>query len=121
MRFDRKTPCHDCPFRKDIEPTIPFQRALEIGEGVFVQGGSFICHYSAISDVAGETIGVGPSPQHCAGAMIMMEACGEPNSMMRAAAEEGRYSKDQFKDRSMVYDSPMQMVMAHQRPRVVRP
>ena len=74
-RFDLKTPCKNCPFRRN-ETRIRFgtrERAEEIEEQAYRYG--FPCHLSAVmdQDCTGEDRGYvfGAETQHCAGYLAM--------------------------------------------------
>ena len=75
MRFDQRTPCENCPFRKDGK-RITFrtrERAEEIEEQAYRHG--FPCHVSAEVEenpVTGkEGFVFGERTQHCAGYILM--------------------------------------------------
>ena len=119
MKYDLRAPCDDCPFRNDIKPYVPSESVLRYCEGLD-HGNMFGCHKTAIMDVHGETLGVGPKLQHCAGALAIMENTGEPSHQMIVAEEKGLYDPERL-DRSNIYGTFLQMWKAHKAPRVIHP
>lgn len=97
MKFDLKRPCAQCPFRTDIKPYLRPERAEEIGEALLA-GQTFTCHKTVDYDLIEEDdegcethyLG-GDKDQHCAGAMIFLEAQERPNQLMRIAERFGGY------------------------------
>lgn len=95
MKHDLKTPCVNCPFRKNIEPFLRKERAREISSAL-MQDKSFQCH---------KTIDLPNSKhQHCAGAMIMLEKIERPNQMMRISERLGLYDRSKLKMDEDVFD-----------------
>ena len=82
--FDLKRPCKDCPFRADVKPYIRKARAVEIGKAL-LNDKTFTCHKHLPRD--------GKKEQHCAGALIFLEAQNKPNQLMRVAERLGTYDR----------------------------
>lgn len=86
--FDIVKPCDDCPFRREGGIRLVPQRAQEIADMMLSdQGGTFMCHKTATSDIGDDGEGVvrGERPQHCAGALIFAEKNGNATQAMRIA------------------------------------
>lgn len=127
MAYDLRRPCAKCPFRTDIKPYIRHGRALEIAAGL--ERGEFTCHQTTVDseDDEGECERVdGPDAQHCAGALIMLEAEGHPSQMMRIAerlrGKDGgpMYDPSKLDMTAPVYQSRDEFIDAHreaERPR----
>lgn len=104
MKYDLTKPCKDCPFL-DEKLGMFFssgERAQEIVDAA--RTGVFPCHKTTTWDENdnGDTRQVvRPTTQACAGAMIAMEHCDEPNQMMRIAERIGVYDR-----RKLEMDSP---------------
>lgn len=125
--YDLKRPCALCPFRTDIEPYIRGDRAVEIAE--HLSRGEFSCHQTTVDseDEDGESDRVdGPDSQHCAGALIMLEAEGCPSQMMRIVARLKKpdgsrmYDPTKLDMSAPVYQSRADFIEAHslaERPR----
>lgn len=122
VAYDLRRPCAKCPFRTDIEPFIRAGRAQEIAE--HLDRGEFSCHQTTVDseDEDGECERVdGPNSQHCAGALIMLEAEGRPSQMMRIAERlkntDGTrmYDPSKLDMAAPVYQSRDEFIAAHER------
>lgn len=92
MKFDLIRPCAKCPFRSDVPGFLHPERATEIADALLA-GHVFSCHATVDYDAMPEdefdeeeeqTLRMpGKDEQHCAGAMIFLEAQNRPNQMMR--------------------------------------
>lgn len=100
MNFDMTNPCAECPFRNDRPGYITPERAREIMRGITDLQQTFTCHKTTVEsdtddsdeDGQGDMID-GPNPQHCAGALILLEKLEQPNQMMRIAERLGMYDR----------------------------
>jgi hypothetical protein len=110
MKYDLKTPCGKCPFRKDRPFHLGSGRVREIQAGLV--RGEFPCHKTTI-DVDGEDGSGGrtsvPGSKHCAGALILLEKLAQPSQMMRIAERLGMYDRRALKMDAPVYDSWAEM------------
>lgn len=90
MRFDLRRPCPKCPFRKDCLPEwLGERRAEEIAESLLGRpGATFPCHETTQHDDEGDHV-QREDEQHCAGALLLVEADGAPNQMLQIAERLG--------------------------------
>jgi hypothetical protein len=95
MKFALRKPCPHCPFRTDIAGYLTRTRAAEIATGLLDQQQPFSCHEFNEFDEDGDTI-EGHRAQHCAGALIFLEAQERPNQLMRIAERLGFYDHTQL-------------------------
>jgi len=95
--FDLKKPCPDCPFRKDVKQYLRPGRMTEIMEDL-ESDKTFSCHKHLPRD--------GKKEQHCAGALLYLEAQNNPNQMMRIAERFNAYDKDALHTEIEIYASP---------------
>lgn len=99
MEFDLRTPCKDCPFRKDVLPYLSPERAEDIGDAI-LSGQTFTCHkYTHSLGYEGE------KEKHCAGATIILEKEEQPNQMMRIAERIGLYDRTKLNMDAPIYDT----------------
>jgi len=115
MKYKLVRPCAHCPFREDIKPFLPVDRVEEILDGL-VRGGTFACHETTRDDEDDDGTGmrrVTKDPQHCAGALILLEreydgASGGPgcaiNQMARFAMRFGDFDPNRLATDVPVYD-----------------
>jgi len=103
MKFDLTKPCVNCPFRSDKPGFLHPERVKEITDALF-NDQTFQCH---------KTINNGKS-QHCAGAMIFLEANEAPNQMMRIMGRLGAYDYTKLDMDSPVFTDADDMI-EHQR------
>lgn len=83
MSFDMTHPCTGCPFLKGPQAVrhLGEKRAREIAN-TLLAGSTFPCHKTTKEDEeTGERI-TGPHEQMCAGAMLLCEKTGGPNTAM---------------------------------------
>jgi hypothetical protein len=88
MNFKLREPCADCPFRRDIDFHLSPSRAQEIADALMT-GQTFACHKTTKETGHG-------NEQHCAGALIFLEAQANPNQLMRIAERIGYYDASQL-------------------------
>lgn len=74
-RFDLVRPCACCPFRTDRPGFLTEARAREIADALVHHDHRFACH-NALA-------------QHCAGALLLLDALGQPNLNPRLAVACG--------------------------------
>lgn len=85
-------PCPHCPFRADVAGFLSRYRAQEIAASL-ASGQGFTCHETNdYDDESGEAI-VTADSRHCAGAALVLEAEGKPNTLMQVAERLGYYIK----------------------------
>ncbi len=104
MKFDMTTPCPMCPFRCDIKPFLRRDRAREISDALTRQQQTFACHKTTEFADDGESIPTADE-QHCAGALIMLEAINKPNQLMRISERLGMYDRRKLAMKSPVFKS----------------
>lgn len=104
MKFERKKPCSNCPFRKDKPFPLSVARAREITDGLIKQQATFTCHKTL--DLAER------EQQHCAGALIMLEKMGQPNQMMRISERLGMYNRFELDMDFPVYKNHTEFINA---------
>ena len=113
MKFELRTPCPKCPFRRDVKPYLRRDRAQEIADGLTRQQQTFACHLTVKHDDDGEPR-YGPHEQHCAGALIILEAMNRPNQMMRIAERMGVYDRRKLATDAPVFGTMREFVAAQQ-------
>lgn len=95
LHFDLRTPCSNCPFRRDSKPHegMPAKIVQLFEAWTGLGNAAFTCHRTdPNSDWPPARNYRGPL-QHCAGFMILMEKAKEPSEPMRKAAREGRFDR----------------------------
>jgi hypothetical protein len=100
------TPCHNCPFRNDIDPYLRAERAREIAASLR-NSGEFTCHKTVTfgdDDDEPQPVHTGRE-QQCAGAAIILEKEGMPGQMMRISERLGLYDRDRLDMQAPVYES----------------
>lgn len=112
MNFDLKRPCADCPFRTDVPGYLSKARAAEIAHSLIEGQQTFSCHKLNDFSEDGEAI-EGHKSQHCAGALIFLEAQGRPNQMMRIAERLGFYDRTRLDMDSPVHKTRSAFVRHH--------
>ena len=66
-----KTPCKDCPFRRDVRPFLHPDRAFDIASSASNPYNSFTCHKTLEHDDDHDDGFVGASSKECAGFLTM--------------------------------------------------
>lgn len=119
MKFDLKSPCSNCPFRKDtLKGWLSSPRAKEIWDSVAFQDGLFPCHKTTQTietDDESENIATENS-QHCAGALILLEKenATRNNFLLRIAFGISKSLKlDELKNQELVFDSAEDFIIHH--------
>lgn len=103
MKFDLTKPCKECPFRTDRPGYLRADRVEEITDAL-LGGQTFQCH---------KTIRAGVEDQHCAGALVFLEANERPNQMMRIMERLGAYDRNKLDMDGPVFVDACEM-MNHQ-------
>jgi hypothetical protein len=118
VKFEKKVPCNDCPFRRGTPMSLTPERVMEIGSMMLSSsGGMFPCHKTTISvedeedgSVSREAV---RDSQHCAGALIFAEKNETSTQLMRIAERIGFYdAKALMADKKVVdtvFDSLREM------------
>lgn len=112
MKFNLRKPCAHCPFRTDIKGYLTAGRAREIALGLLLHQHPFSCHEHNDFDEDGDTI-EGPKAQHCAGALIFLEAQERPNQLMRIAERLGFYDRSKLDMEAPVHRTLAALVKHH--------
>jgi hypothetical protein len=94
--FELVRPCAKCPFRRDVPGYLRPGRVAEIATGL--ERGTFDCHMAPKNN-----------PQHCAGALILLEKKGQPSQMMRIAERLGLYVRDRLRGFDIVFNNFTEM------------
>ncbi len=106
MKYDKTTPCDNCPFRSDKPFHLSRGRVREIQAGL-VRGG-FPCHKTTVpceDEDGSANLRATDKSQHCAGALILLEKLETPSQMMRICERIGLYDATKLNMAAPVYDS----------------
>lgn len=116
MKFYMVRPCPHCPFRTDRPGYLRRTRAAEIAEGLLDYDAAFSCHETTVDadDDSGERWETTDS-QHCAGALIFLEAQERPNQLMRIAGRLGAYDPARLDMHAPVCHTRQAFVRQHSR------
>lgn len=87
-----KTPCNNCPFRKDVEPFLSGQRAAEIADAE-----SFVCHKTIHKEL-----------KQCGGFMLIS---GDDSEAVRLA--KALRIDLELKGRELVFDNKQDFINHH--------
>ena len=117
IRLDMKTPCKDCPFRRDVPFHLRPGRVEEIIASL-MRHENFPCHktldYSQDDDLI-DGDWTTEKTQHCAGAMILLMRLNNPNLAMRLGAMLGAFDPDALNLDAPVYADDKEMIAAYER------
>lgn len=102
MNYNLKSPCEDCPFRKDRPFPLNRGRSREIHRGISNDGFGFACHKTT-TELGRDSDH--PKAEHCAGALILAEKREQPHQMMRIMERIGLYDASKVNMEAPVYDS----------------
>lgn len=122
MKFKLKTPCKDCPFRKDLPKHLNGwlgnARAKQIANDVLIHGENFACHKTTTHSKDGDQNRSGylytEKESQCAGAAIMQLKADNPSRWMQISERLGFDTG--FKDLDLdspVFDTPQQFIEFH--------
>lgn len=100
MRFELTRPCGTCPFRTDFAFVLRRARVEDILRALTEGNRTFTCHNTR------------DCPQHCAGALILLERARRPNGMLRVAVRLRLYDPSKLDMAAPVYGSPEEMLAA---------
>lgn len=106
MRFDLKTPCKECPFRKSAF-YLNGERAEEIANYAVKDSKTFACHKTI------PEYGNSKMEQQCAGALIMAAKTESYNKMFSIAEYLRIYDPSKIDMSADVYDNPEDMKNGH--------
>ncbi len=118
MYFNLKSPCKNCPFRKDVEPYISEARCKDIVFALTKDNKTFACHktvdYNDIDEESRE-VKKNINESHCAGALIVMERnnIAQNNNMIRIAERLKIYDYKILNLKAPVYKNFKIMIKAH--------
>lgn len=113
--YGMKTPCVNCPFRRDIPAYLTKGRVREIERSLI--RAEFPCHKTTAHDEDGDRVNSGKE-MHCAGALILCEKEEKPSQMMRIAERLRMYDASKLDMDAPVFDTFDEMVEAQEdRPR----
>lgn len=113
--FKLKSPCADCPFRKEGGVRHGYLRALEYaGHFIFGRGATFPCHRSVPEHIDRS----GPSAwqagqQMCAGGLIFAEHVNARSLTVEACIAMGAHDPATLTDADQVFGSLPDLVNAH--------
>ncbi len=109
MKYTRKSPCSNCPFRSDRPFHLRPGRVREIEHSL--DRGEFPCHKTVDYDQDEDTTTTTGNEQevHCAGALILLEKLERPSQMMRICERIGLYDRRKLDMNAPVYDDFEQM------------
>ena len=103
--FSLKTPCGNCPFRKDKKFYLSKARAEEISDSLKKDGSIFNCHKTIDYGDEEGSPNVTKKTKVCAGSLSTMENEGLSNRMMNIGRALGIYKPEELNPNSPVYDS----------------
>jgi hypothetical protein len=106
MKYDKTTPCDNCPFRSDKPFPLAPGRVLEIEQSLV--RGDFPCHKTTVETEDEQGFSereATDKSQHCAGALILLEKLQSPSQMMRICERIGLYDARKLDMSAPVYDS----------------
>lgn len=122
MHYKLKTPCKDCPFRKDLSSHLKGwlgnPRAKQIANDVLEHGANFPCHKTSTHSAQGDKKRGGyiytEKESQCAGAAIMQIKANNPSQWMQISERLGFDTgvKDLDLD-SPVFENPEQFIEFH--------
>lgn len=121
MEFNLRRPCHDCPFRTDIEFPLTVGRVEEILHAILYEDRTFACHnttrdgeWSETEEGEQEYLSAG-NEQHCVGALLMVHHTKRPNAMIQIAERLKLLDPSRLDYDAPVFRTPAAMVahMAH--------
>lgn len=107
MKFELTRPCTQCPFRSDRPGFLRPARVHEIFRKITESQQSFTCHKTLSLSLR--------EHQHCAGALILLEALEQPNQAMRIAERLGLYDRQRLDMDSPVFTDVDEMAEHHWR------
>lgn len=116
MNFFLKTPCNNCPFRRDVKFCLHPERRQEIADALR-HDMTFSCHKTVdYSDEWNDSSTHIPTEdeQHCAGALIVLNRSGElfNNFLYRLAVWAKLFDPDKLNMHAPVFDTLDQFVEA---------
>ena len=109
MKYTMKSPCAECPFRRDRPGFLRRARVQSIADGLLAEGETcqpFKCH---------KTIGMGEDAQHCAGALIVLEKMNRPHLGMLTGRMLSEYDGHPDVGHPHVFHNMKQFVEHHAR------
>ena len=104
MNYDLKTPCSNCPFRKEGGIRLRAARVKELIRTTQNPGAEFACHKTTKDNDEGERRATEKS-QHCAGALVFADKQGTSSQMMRIAERFGGLDWRKLEGHTDVFDS----------------
>lgn len=122
MYFKLKTPCKDCPFRKDLPVRLKGwlgkPRAEQISIDVLQHGANFPCHKTTTHSNDGDENRSGylytEKESQCAGAAIMQLRSGNPSQWMQISERIGFDTGAKNLDLDTpVFDTPEDFIKFH--------
>lgn len=108
MKYELRSPCHNCPFRKDGGIRLRAGRVRELIRATGNPGAEFACHKTTRDD--GERRTATPESQHCAGALIFADKRGTSTQMTRIMERLGGFDASKLKGHELVFDSVGEMI-----------
>lgn len=109
LAWDLKTPCKDCPFRKDVEPHPGVAQELELYFAKILIG-EFVhtCHKTD-SRSDGYEKGYSGKIQHCAGVNILTRKIKEPQFSAIYAEYKKKFNPKKLNMKAPVFDSLIEL------------
>lgn len=108
MKYELRSPCDNCPFRKDGGIRLRAGRVRELIAATGNPGGEFACHKTT-RDKDDRRIATAES-QHCAGALIFADKRGTSTQMTRIMERLGGFDVTRLKGHDLVFDGPREML-----------
>lgn len=109
MKFDKHTPCNNCPFVKDKFYGLTRERKTEIAAAIALGNKTFACHKTTHEKSINKS--------HCAGALIMLKKTNTPNQMVQIASRIGLYDESKLNMEVDTFNTFMEFVNHKDKPR----
>lgn len=104
LHYDLRTPCRNCPFRRDVPHHEGMPAKLtELFPGLPGGNVAFTCHRTDPRSDWPPARNYKGKLQHCAGFMILMEKEGEPSNGMLRAEKAGRLDRGKLDMKAPVH------------------
>jgi hypothetical protein len=115
VKFNLKTPCAECPFRRDVHPYLTKGRAEEIASAVLHEDRTFACHKTVYPANKGHRRVRPEGHSMCVGAILLIEAAAPfGNQMLQIAERLGLYDPATVRrDRDVAWSTEAEFVNHH--------
>lgn len=107
VQLHRRSPCKNCPFRKDVVPYLTPERAIEIS----TTQGVFPCHKTTTFSEEGDRVFTGKD-KWCAGFLLMQTNSGIKNDAMQISERLGIHNMKDIRGANLVYATQEEFITA---------